>query len=62
MAYKSSLILVLPISYGLLVGSKYLPHCQREVVYPVLSEFGSLFVCFYRVGAITGAIICMVTA
>lgn len=48
MVYKSTLILVLPICYGLLAGNKYLSHCQRTVVYLVLSEFGSPFVCFYR--------------
>lgn len=48
MVYKSNLILVLPICYGLLAGNKYLSHCQRTVVYLVLSEFGSPFVCFYR--------------
>lgn len=48
MVYKSTLILVLPICYGLLTGNKYLSHCQRTVVYLVLSEFGSPFVCFYR--------------
>lgn len=48
MVYKSTLILVLPISYGLLAGNKYLSHCQRTVVYLVLTEFWSPLVCFYR--------------
>lgn len=48
MVYKSTLILVLPICYGLLAGNKYLSHCQRTVVYLVLSEYGSPFVCFHR--------------